>query len=105
MTSNNESESTSNAPNQVSQGPYDPLDNNEHTQFIFGRPNFWCGRIANILRLNGTEINHKAEDEQATVIRFLLGFYVKYGGDWKEKCNEAIQKMNVDYEQSDKNAA
>lgn len=57
---------------------------------ILGRPNFTCIRIAQLLRLGGVEIATKAEAEQATVIHYLLGFYLKHGSQWAEKANEDL---------------
>lgn len=54
---------------------------------ILGRPNFTCIRIAQLLRLGGVEIAKKAEAEQATVIHYLLGFYLKHGSEWAEKAD------------------
>jgi hypothetical protein len=59
---------------------------------ILGRPNFTCIRIAQLLRLGGVEIATKAEAEQATVIHYLLGFYLKHGSQWTEKANEDLNR-------------
>lgn len=59
---------------------------------ILGRPNFTCIRIAQLLRLGGVEIATKAEAEQATVIHYLLGFYLKHGSQWAEKANEDLNR-------------
>lgn len=62
---------------------------------ILGRPNFTCIRIAQLLRLGGVEIAKKAEAEQATVIHYLLGFYLKHGSQWAEKAEEDIERRRV----------
>lgn len=62
---------------------------------ILGRPNFTCIRIAQLLRLGGVEIATKAEAEQATVIHYLLGFYLKYGRQWAEKADENIKERRL----------
>lgn len=59
---------------------------------ILGRPNFMCIRIAQLLRLGGVEIATRAEAEQATVIHYLLGFYLKHGSEWSEKANEDLNR-------------
>lgn len=62
---------------------------------ILGRPNFTCIRIAQLLRLSGVEIDKKAEAEQATVIHYLLGFYLKHGSQWAEKAGEDIERLRL----------
>ncbi|OAE56856.1 hypothetical protein A7J67_08485 [Achromobacter xylosoxidans] len=62
---------------------------------ILGRPNFACIRIAQLLRLGGVEIPKKAEAEQATVIHYLLGFYLKHGSQWAEKAEEDIERRRI----------
>lgn len=59
---------------------------------ILGRPNFTCIRIAQLLRLSGVDIAAKAEAEQATVIHYLLGFYLKHGSLWAEKVDEDLKQ-------------
>jgi hypothetical protein len=60
---------------------------------ILGRPNFTCIRLAQLLRLSGVDIATKAENEQATVIHYLLGFYLKHGSQWAEKAGEDIERL------------
>ena len=43
---------------------------------ILGRPNFQCIHSANALRSGGQKTAKQAENEQAAVIRFLLGHYL-----------------------------
>lgn len=62
---------------------------------ILGRPSFTCIRRAQLLRLSGIEIASKAEAEQATVIHYLLGFYLKHGSRWFEKANEALEQLRL----------
>lgn len=62
---------------------------------ILGRPNFTCIRLAQLLRLSGVEIAKKAENEQATVIHYLLGFYLKHGSQWAEKADEDLEQRRV----------
>jgi len=50
---------------------------------ILGKPNFRCSPIAQALRLMGKQIAHKAEDEQAATIHWMLGLYFKNGKDWR----------------------
>jgi len=53
----------------------------EDLREILGRPNFTCHFIAKALRVMGHSIAHKSEDEQAAVIHWLLGIYLKHGSD------------------------
>jgi len=62
---------------------------------ILGRPNFTCIRLAQLLRLSGVEIATKAEAEQATVIHYLLGFYLKHGSEWAEMADEDIEQRRL----------
>ncbi|WP_315136804.1 hypothetical protein [Achromobacter marplatensis] len=62
---------------------------------ILGRPSFTCIRIAQLLRLSGMDIAAKAEAEQATVIHYLLGFYLKHGSQWAEKADEDLEQRRV----------
>lgn len=57
---------------------------------ILGRPNFQCASLANALRLGGHDIPFKSEVEQATVIHFLLGQYLKDKDKWRELTQEAL---------------
>ena len=59
------------------------MELNEETRFILGRPNFWCGQIAHILRQKGHSIIFKAEEEQAYVIHFMIDLYEQHGAGWR----------------------
>jgi hypothetical protein len=69
------------------------IELNEHTRAILGRPNFACMRIAHQLRKMGHEIPNKAEEEQATVLWWMLNLYLKYGDKWQEE-GERILKSD-----------
>lgn len=58
---------------------------------IFGRPNFACHHIAKALRLMGHTIANKSEDEQAVVINWLLGHYLKHGADWRQRASDELK--------------
>lgn len=51
---------------------------------ILGRPNFQCGQLAALLRADGKEINNRSEDEQAAVLHWTLGFYLKDPVNWRD---------------------
>lgn len=58
---------------------------------ILGIPNFRCGPMARMLREIGHEIPCKAEDEQAYVLHFLLGYWKEFGGNWRQEANEFVK--------------
>jgi hypothetical protein len=66
---------------------------NEDLRDILGRPNFTCGALASLLRTAGQDIAYKAEDEQAAVIYFLLGFYLQHGQKWIEAVDAEIKRL------------
>ncbi len=58
---------------------------------ILGRPNFTCHYIAKALRVMGLTIAPKSEDEQASVIHWLLGHYLKHGADWRQRAAAELE--------------
>lgn len=75
---------------QVSQQAPSLTELNEDLLDILGRPNFTCIRIAQRLREMGYVIKTRAENEQATVIHFLLQHYLEHGAAWREKATDAL---------------
>lgn len=65
-------------------------DLNDDLVEILGRPNFACIQIAKVLRASGVEIKSKAEHEQATVLHYMLAFYLQHGADWWTKASEDL---------------
>lgn len=61
---------------------------------ILGRPCFTCGPIADVLRRMGRTIPPKAEDEQAEVLRWMLGLYAEHGAQWREKGDEELRSAD-----------
>lgn len=61
---------------------------------ILGRPNFTCHFIAKALRVMGHSIAHKSEDEQAVVIHWLLGIYLKHGPDWRQRAAAELEEAS-----------
>jgi len=61
---------------------------------ILGRPNFTCHFIAKALRVMGHSIAHKSEDEQAVVIHWLLGIYLKHGSDWRQRASAELEEAS-----------
>lgn len=62
---------------------------------ILGRPNFTCHFIAKALRIMGHSIAPKSEDEQAVVIHWLLGHYLKDGSDWRLRAEAELKAASV----------
>lgn len=65
---------------------------NDDLRSILGRPCFHCIKEAEWLRRRGFQIERRAEDEQAAVIHWALGFYLKHGVNWVDAANEWLQK-------------
>lgn len=66
---------------------------NEHTKYILSRKCFTCGIPANALRSAGMQIRLKAEDEQATVIHFMLNLYETHGNKWQTDLVEFFEEI------------
>lgn len=58
---------------------------------ILGRPNFGCIQFAQRLRRLGTDIQTKAEHEQAHVIHMMLSMYLKHGDGWRDAVLDALK--------------
>ena len=65
-----------------------PLD--EHTKFILGYMAIDCRPLAEMLRAEGVEIPRKIEAEQATVLHWMLGYYLKHGATWREEAGKYV---------------
>lgn len=65
---------------------------------ILGRPNFTCHYIAQALRQMGRTIAKKSEDEQAAVIHWMLGHYLKYGADWRQHASDELKAASQNAE-------
>lgn len=61
---------------------------------ILGTPNFACGGIAKRLRELGIESKTKAEDEQATVIYWMLSLYTEHGDNWREEGDKILKSKD-----------
>lgn len=69
------------------------IELNADTIDILGRPNFACAGIARALRMRGDSILHRAENEQAAAIRFLLGHYFSAGARWRVSATEELEAI------------
>jgi hypothetical protein len=68
------------------------FDFNDDVRWILGRPNFACAGIANALRKSGMNIEHKAEDEQAAAIFWMLEMYKMHGKNWRKAGDEFLRQ-------------
>lgn len=68
------------------------IELNDETRWILGRPNFVCAPIFRALRLLGHEIPHKAEDEQAYSIWWMLNLYLEHGNKWRDVAEVELAK-------------
>lgn len=64
----------------------------DETRWILGRPNFACAGIASKLREHGHKIECRSEDEQASVLHWMLGFYAKYGVAWRHEAEAYLNQ-------------
>lgn len=60
---------------------------------ILGRPNFQCAQLAGLLRADGKEINNRAEDEQAAVVYWMLGYYIRDPKNWRDLLDEDYKRI------------
>lgn len=68
-----------------------PLD--DTLRNILGRICFTLIPLVNMLRAGGHEIKHKAEDEQAAAIHWMLGHYFAHGAEWQAAATADINRM------------
>lgn len=83
------------APTQAAQAPSGAVHLpglDDDLRAILGRPNFACIWLANDLRAVGFEIAHKSEHEQAAVLHYMLGFYLKHGAGWADACGDDMER-------------
>jgi hypothetical protein len=64
---------------------------NQETRWILGRPNFTLISHVRMLRLLGQEIPHKAEDEQAACIYWMLCLYEQHGENWRTEATKILK--------------
>lgn len=73
---------------QTGQTILPPLD--AEMRKILGRPNFACIQLANNLRTLGYEIPAKSEEEQGTVIYWMLSLYMQHGKEWEAAARDIL---------------
>ncbi|MBL4797210.1 MAG: hypothetical protein JKY50_07340 [Oleispira sp.] len=64
---------------------------------LFGRPNFSCAQLANMLIAGGiyAEGPPKAEYKQAVFIHWSSKLYEEFGDDWAEKGNKLLKEIEL----------
>lgn len=67
------------------------IELNEHTSRIFGMMCFEAATYCPALRRSGLEVAHKAEDEQAAVIHWLINLYLGHGEQWEAAANHFLK--------------
>lgn len=60
---------------------------------VLGMMLWETGPIAHALRATGEDIARKAEDEQAVVLHWLVGFVLKHGADWHKHAAIELRAM------------
>jgi hypothetical protein len=71
---------------------------NDETRFILGRPCFTVIPMVQVLRIMGHEIPHKAEDEQAHAIHWMLTLYESHGAGWRDEANRILREAKARFE-------
>lgn len=87
------------------EGNFPPISGDQPDEFLFptsltpplrrvlGMMLWETGPIAHALRATGQDIARKAEDEQAVVLHWLVGFVLKHGTDWHKHAAIALRAM------------
>jgi hypothetical protein len=70
-----------------------PLD--DCVRSILGKPCFTLIHLANALRKDGHKIGHKAEDEQAVCLHWMLNLYLKHGTEWGKVATAEIERIHA----------
>ena len=74
-------------------------------RWILSRPNFWCIGPAAVLRADGKEIKTRAEDEQASVIHWLLNLYITHGSGFENVMKSEAKRIKEKVNQLTETAA
>lgn len=53
------------------------------------------GPMAHALRAGGQDIKHKAEEEQAEVMHWLIGLALEHGSEWRAKASDRIREIKA----------
>lgn len=75
------------------EGHFLPSELTPPVRRILGMMLWETGPIAGALRAAGEQINNRAEDEQAAVLHWLLGFALEHGMSWEKPAAAALLKM------------
>ena len=72
---------------------------------ILGTMCFHCAHFAVMLRKDGHQISHRAEDEQAHALFWMLCQYFAHGDDWRSHAMAEIQRIEDASKESQKGGA
>ncbi|HID8536575.1 TPA: hypothetical protein ACXIMI_001697 [Stenotrophomonas maltophilia] len=81
------------------------VPDNESVRQILGRPNFACIELAAMLRMRGDDIPHRAESEQAAVLRFLLNCYLELPDRWHDNARDKLRRIERQAAEREPNSA
>lgn len=68
-------------------------------RWILSRPSFWCIHPAAVLRADGKQIKTRAEDEQASVIHWLLNLYITHGSGFEQAMKSEAKRIKEKVDQ------
>lgn len=67
----------------------------DELRFILGMQNFRACPMAHLFRAAGAEIKTKCEDEQAYVLHWMIGLYLKHGKEWMQYANADLDEAKI----------
>jgi hypothetical protein len=70
-----------------------PSELTDDLREVLGWPNFKCAPIAHLMRAAGADIKHKAEDEQAAVLHWMVRLVLRHGPDWWTVGSDELNAM------------
>jgi len=72
------------------------IELNRDTRTILGMTSDQCGVMARVFRAAGHNTGDKPEDQQAFVIHWMLGVYLKEGADWHAAVAEELSEAQAE---------
>ncbi|MGN5354358.1 hypothetical protein ACQ4P5_20360 [Ralstonia sp. L16] len=70
-----------------------PDELSDALRHVLGFPNFKCSPFAYLMRDAGVEVKRKAEDEQATVLHWLVKLVLDHGDKWAAVAESELKEM------------
>ncbi len=74
---------------EAAKGAVLPLD--DDVKHVLGFLAMDCRPYAEMLRADGVDIPRKIELEQATVLHWMLGYYLKFGAKWRAEAGKYVK--------------